>query len=70
MLVTRNEPQLTDWDAALDRAQHGRNAEDKLIRAIELMTSAQQRSRLRGERNMVTELAARLDRAHQLLDQI
>jgi hypothetical protein len=68
MLVTRSAPELADWDALIERANTGPNAEDKLVRTIELLASAQQLSRLRGDSDLVTELAWRLASVHDLLD--
>jgi hypothetical protein len=70
MLVTRSAPELADWDALIERANTGPNAEDKLVRTIELLASAQQLSRLRGDPVLVAELAWRLDCVHDLLDRL
>jgi hypothetical protein len=68
MLATRSAPELADWDALILRANTGPNAEDKLVRTIELLASAQQLSRLRGDSVLVAELAWRLTYVHDLLD--
>jgi hypothetical protein len=61
---------LLDWDLTIERARHGGHTEDKLVQTAELLVAAIQRSRLRGDRPTAGELTRRLERVHQLLDQV
>ena len=65
-----SEPAPTDWDVTIERAQHGGHIEEKLIRTAKMLTSAVQRSRLRGDADQVDALSERLRLVHHLLDQV
>jgi hypothetical protein len=62
------EAALPDWDLTIERARRGGHTEDKLVHTAQLLTSAIQRSRLRGDNSMTGELSRRLDWVHELLD--
>ncbi len=61
---------VAEWDAAIDRAAAGRNREDKLVRTSHLLSAAVQRSLLRGDDEMLTQLRQRQQRIYDLLDTI
>lgn len=67
-----NLPDVTvaDWDVTIERARQGAHAEDKLRLTIDLLNTAAQRSRLRGEQQHLNDLSRRLAFVHELLDAI
>jgi hypothetical protein len=67
---SRVEPTPIEWDITIERAQQGGLVEDKLIWTAQLLEAAVQRSRLRGDRDALAALTYRLNRVHQLLDQL
>jgi hypothetical protein len=68
MSATTREQTSVDWDLTISRAATGPLAEQKLLRTVELITQAQQFSRLRGDNGQVAELRLHLDVVYGLLD--
>jgi hypothetical protein len=64
------EVPISEWDATIERAQHGAHVEEKLIHTVRLLTAAIQRSRLRGDAPQLQALSTRLHTVHDLLDQV
>jgi hypothetical protein len=69
MLTTTPAEHLADWDTIIERAQHAPHVEDKLIVTAAQLATAQQRSRLLGQSERVSELGQRLRYVQELLDQ-
>jgi hypothetical protein len=66
----RAEPAVTDWDITIERAQSGNHVEEKLLRTRHLLSAATQRSRLRGDKDILQQLSERLSYVHDLLDHL